>query len=411
VLEVGARVVNRRRDRCLAGEMVDDVHPCHGALNNFAVANVALREGQRVAVLAAQPVEVQLGPRARKAVEDGDMKSVGEEIVGKIASEEAGASGYETAPIVVRAALFAPVRHRARHTIRSPAGVLARLVKLVLDLVPGSVIDRSRRVPVVAPLLRRLLGAVSRPLHGRAIPIAHGPAEGLVLVFDDTSAVWASGKTESAVQDILERLVGPASVFFDIGANVGFFTLLGARLVGPAGTVVAFEPHAGNLERLRRNIELNAFSNVDVVAKAVSDASGSRVLDARHSATAALLPADETRTDEGLARVDTTSIDDFLALRRELEPDVVKIDAEGHEVEIVHGMLETLRLCRPVLVCEMHGRNRDFAAALETAGYLTSSVGSSSARLGRGGRTHVLAAPRGHPALKTMSEPPRRALG
>jgi FkbM family methyltransferase len=289
--------------------------------------------------------------------------------------------------------------------------VLARLVSLVLDLVPGAVIDRTRRIPVLAPVLRLVLGVVSGPLHGRVIPIAHGPAKGLVLLFDETSAVWASGKTELPVQYALERLVEPGAVFFDIGANVGFFTLLGARLVGPTGTVVAFEPHVENAERLRRNVELNSFSNVDVVARAVSDSSGARILDSRHSATAALVPADETGTVEGLARVEASSLDDFLAQRPELEPDLVKIDAEGHEVEIVRGMLQTLRLYSPLLVCEMHGRDRDFAAALETAGYLTTSVSRSSARLDRARPTHVLAAPRGHQALRTISEPRRSAAG
>jgi FkbM family methyltransferase len=266
--------------------------------------------------------------------------------------------------------------------------VLARLVKLVLDLVPGAVIDRTRRIPLLASVLRRGLGVVSGPLHGRVVPIAHGPAKGLLLVFDETSAVWASGKTEASLQRALERLLEPGSVFIDIGANVGFFTLLGARLVGPSGKVIAFEPHAENVQRLRRNVELNAFSNVEVIVKAVSDASGHRFLDARHPATAALLPANHSRPGDGLACVEATSLDDFLATRPDLDPDVLKIDAEGHEVEIVRGMLTLLRRRDVVLLCEMHGRDREFATALDTVEYVASSVPGSS-RL-----QHVIAAPR-----------------
>jgi FkbM family methyltransferase len=276
--------------------------------------------------------------------------------------------------------------------------VLARLVKLVLDLVPGGVIDRSRRIPVLAPALRRVLGAASRPLHGRVVPISHGPAKGLFLAFDETSAVWAPGKTELPVQHALERLVEPGSVFFDIGANVGFFTLLGARLVGPTGTVVAFEPHAENAERLRRNVELNSFSNVEIVAQAVSDVSGDRLLDARHAATAALLPADRAGSRDGLACVEATSLDDFLAARPDLEPDVVKIDAEGHEVEIARGMLDVLSRQHVVLLCEMHGRGLEFAGALATAGYRTAGL-DGTASASTASLAHVLAAPEGHRAL------------
>ena len=274
-----------------------------------------------------------------------------------------------------------------------------RLVSLVLDLVPGSVIDRSRRLPVLAPILRRVLVAASRPLHGRVVPIAHGPARGLLLAFDETSAVWASGKTELPVQHALERLVEPGSVFFDIGANVGFFTLLGARLVGSSGKVVAFEPHAENAERLRRNLELNSFEHVDVVVQAVSDVSGDRLLDARHPATAALMPADDPGPGDGLARVEVTSLDEFLATRRDLEPDVVKIDVEGHEVEIVRGMLETLGRRSLVLVCEMHGRDREFVQTLEGAGYRTVGLDGTVSTGGSASSGHVLATPEGHWAL------------
>lgn len=216
--------------------------------------------------------------------------------------------------------------------------------------------------------------------------------------------VWTSGKTESSVQEQLAHLVRPGSVFFDIGANIGFFTLLGARLVGPEGTVVAFEPHPENVAKLRRNIDLNAFANVVVVPKATSDMSGDRILDARHAATASLLERDEAAGNEGFVRVATTSIDDFLEQRPGLAPDVVKIDAEGHEVEIVDGMRETLRRSEPILVCEMHRRNREFVDAVEGAGYRTAMVGGLEMPPDAPSAAHVLAAPRGHPAL---AAPPR----
>ena len=244
---------------------------------------------------------------------------------------------------------------------------------------------------MLAPVLRRALGIASRPLHGRVVSIAHGPAKGLLLAFDETSAVWVSGRTELPVQHALERLVEPGAVFFDIGANVGFFTLLGARLVGPSGTVVAFEPHPENIEKLRQNVDLNSLSTVVVVPKGVSEATGDRILDARHTATASLVESDGDV--DGFVSVENTSLDDFLRARPDLKPDVVKIDAEGHEVEIVHGMQETFHGAQPILICEMHGRDREFADAIEAVGYLTAGVSGDTSS------THVIAAPAGHRAL------------
>jgi FkbM family methyltransferase len=64
--------------------------------------------------------------------------------------------------------------------------------------------------------------------------------------------------------------------FYDVGANVGFFTLIAARLVDPGGTVVAFEPLPENVAQLRRNVELNSFRHVVVVPAAVGGESGMR---------------------------------------------------------------------------------------------------------------------------------------
>jgi FkbM family methyltransferase len=273
--------------------------------------------------------------------------------------------------------------------------VLARVVKLALDSVPGPVVDKLRTIPVLAPLLRRVLGAVSRPLHGRAVAVGAGPAKGLLLTFDETSAVWASGKTELDVQEAFARLVRPGFILFDIGANIGFFTLLGARLVGPSGTVVAFEPHPENCKRLRRNVELNRFSNVVIVEQAVSDASGSRLLDTSNPATASLVDVGPYGA-EGLVRVEATSLDDYLEPQPRLGPDIVKIDAEGHEVEIVRGMGATLKRTTPVLICELHHRSEEFAAAVELVGYQIASLAGVDRIERPPPLGHVLAVPAGH---------------
>lgn len=61
---------------------------------------------------------------------------------------------------------------------------------------------------------------------------------------------------------------------FDIGANIGYYTLLAESLVGPEGRVFAFEPHPENYEKLKENIEVNGYTNCYLINKAVSDKSG-----------------------------------------------------------------------------------------------------------------------------------------
>src|SRR5204863_8297238 len=83
------------------------------------------------------------------------------------------------------------------------------------------------------------------------------------------------GSLEPPVQEPRRRLLAPGDVFYDIGASVGFCTLVGARLVGPRGRVVAFEPVPWCAHAVGRNIELNGFEHAQIREEAVGAAGGS----------------------------------------------------------------------------------------------------------------------------------------
>jgi FkbM family methyltransferase len=245
--------------------------------------------------------------------------------------------------------------------------VLDRVIYRLLGLAPSSLVERLRRAPRLALVVDRAVSVVSRPLQGKTVTIRSGEAAGLLFRVPRSSTVWLSGKVEAPVQAALRRALRPGDVFFDVGANLGFFTILGARLVGPSGKVVAFEPHPANVEALRANVDANLFENVVVVPEAVSAASGERLLHIRSAALAKLVEDDP---EPGSAeRVPATSIDDFVSTHPDLIPDVLKIDVEGHEVEVLSGMRKTLSQHSPVIVCEMHGRNASVQSSLAEFGY------------------------------------------
>jgi FkbM family methyltransferase len=199
-------------------------------------------------------------------------------------------------------------------------------------------------------------GAASRPLRWlvHRIPktavmrVLQGPLRGARWIAGASNAGCWLGSYEAEVQELLVSLVKPGSVVYDLGANAGFFTLLAARLVGPAGRVYAFEPLPANLELLRRHLELNRCANVTVVAAAVSDRDG-RARFGGAGSTARL-------EEEGAVEVATARIDTLIA-RGELAPaDLVKLDVEGAELAALEGMDGLLRDARPRLLIEFHGR-------------------------------------------------------
>ncbi len=85
---------------------------------------------------------------------------------------------------------------------------------------------------------------------------------------------YADGNNEWHVQEALAKYLRPGDVFYDIGANVGFLTVIGARLVGAGGHVIAFEPVPENAAAVRHNCALNGFGNVRIFEMAVADEVG-----------------------------------------------------------------------------------------------------------------------------------------
>jgi FkbM family methyltransferase len=151
----------------------------------------------------------------------------------------------------------------------------------------------------------------------------------------------------------------PGSAFLDIGANLGMFSLLAARLVGPSGTVVAFEPDPSTFESLARTIALNRLAHVRAYNVALSDhGRRARLLRARDGCAHSLLPEAPGRGGRycGDATVEVSTLDD-VATRCDLGAiSVVKIDVEGEEPRTVAGMLRTLeRASFPPVWCEVRG--------------------------------------------------------
>ena len=159
--------------------------------------------------------------------------------------------------------------------------------------------------------------------------IQRGPAAGLRIDATGSNAGYALGTSDPDEQGWLCRHLSPGDVLFDIGANIGFFTVLGARLVGDHGFVVAFEPVPENALQLKRNVQLNNFRHVMVVEAAISDELG--------TASFALPPgrrnaghlASETENGLPTTEVQSITIDYWLREFGVREPTVLKIDAEG----------------------------------------------------------------------------------
>ena len=260
--------------------------------------------------------------------------------------------------------------------------------------MPARVTESVQSLVARSHLARRMVRRLSASTRRGAFPIIDGPARGLLIDVAGSRPSYVLGTAEPEMQRCLQEHVRPGDVVLDLGANVGFFTLISAALVGSSGQVIAYEPVPTVAGALRHNVALNGLDNVHVVEAAVSDGAGQAQIATNASDQEASLV---NRRGGTTLDVRTVSVDDEVA-RLSVQPAFVKIDVEGAEDAVVRGMIRTLRVARPVVVCELHSFHHDLngpiPATLIEAGYDVSWLETDVEGAEERWAPHLVAVPR-----------------
>jgi len=181
------------------------------------------------------------------------------------------------------------------------------------------------------------------------VPILSGKLRGKKWIIDSGVHRYWLGTYELEKQDKFTQMVSPENIVFDIGANVGFYSLLASILVGDQGRVISFEPVKRNINYLRQHLAINKIENVTVMEAAVSDRDGLALFD----------PSPEASTghfsETGAERVQTVSIDNLIEHNQVPFPHVMKIDIEGAEILALIGAQNTINNAHPIIFLATHG--------------------------------------------------------
>jgi FkbM family methyltransferase len=253
----------------------------------------------------------------------------------------------------------------------------------------------------VEQLARLERGRAGRVISGGTYTIPFGAGHGLRIDAGSLSLSSAQaggvlrGLHETQVQEALRRCLAHGGSFVDIGAHVGYLTIIGARLVGSSGSVVAIEPVAENAAAVRSNAALNDFGNVRVIQAAASDRSGeSELITVADTLWTRLASVGDHPLESARSLVRTVALDDLLASGElSAPPDVVKIDVEGAELDVIEGMRGLLAHGRTSIVCELHGTNVEFAALMDDVGMVVTNLDGPEPIASAGENDHALAVP------------------
>lgn len=218
---------------------------------------------------------------------------------------------------------------------------------------------------------RLLVKAVREP---QTRTIAAGLGKGLQLrVLPSSPKSYWMGIHESEFQAAVERTVKPGMTVYDCGANIGYFSVVFARLVGPTGRVFAFEPGEENVASLRAAASLNVLPHLAVVPCAVwKETTTLRFATASHGGSVSdhIVGIFGGEAESSETEVKAVSLDDFVFRDGNPIPDVIKLDVEGAEADAVAGARRVLEQRRPTLLLEIHGDpGRGVWTALKARGY------------------------------------------
>lgn len=255
--------------------------------------------------------------------------------------------------------------------MRKPFLSLAAWAAKILPLSFKQALYRNKRL---ASIIRRGLNRAA-PNGIVEVKVAAGDLAGYSILLDmQIDKDYWLGTYEPDLQAAIRDLVPAGSVIYDVGANIGYVSLLFARATGAGGHVYAFEALPENAQRWTRNVELNGMAGrMHLFAGAVTDFAGPVHFLVHSSGGMGKVAGSAGREDayEADLILDGLSLDVFVFSQGNPPPQVVKMDIEGGEVLALPGMRRVLTEVRPLMLMELHGPASSQAAweALTAAGY------------------------------------------
>jgi FkbM family methyltransferase len=175
-----------------------------------------------------------------------------------------------------------------------------------------------------------------------------------------------SGTYEPHLTAVFERYCRPGMTVVDVGANLGYFSLLASKLVGPAGRVVALEPNSENCRLLLSSLRLNGTSNVDLLPVAADEAPGWAYYATHVGSNGGLVDDDNLLSRFGTV-VPTFRLDDLV----DRKVDFLKMDVEGAEGRVVHGATRIIEKDRPIVTTELKEEMLQRVSGRSVADYLS----------------------------------------
>ena len=264
-------------------------------------------------------------------------------------------------------ATLKPLRDRLVHglggTMPERGITYEELVQLLYPTLPDSLrheVDQAATGDLTrASTIRRMLGMIEHQEAPTAFSVQLGEEDavrctvgGIQLLADAADAAVTpglrSGEYEPHLTAVFERYVTPGMTVVDVGANLGYYSILASRLVGPSGRVVALEPNSENCRLLLSSLRLDKIANVELIPVAADTATGWAYYSTHVGSNGGLIDDGDLLRHPGVV-VPTFRLDDLV----DGPVGLLKMDTEGAEGRVVKGAMRLIERDRPVITTEL----------------------------------------------------------
>ena len=235
---------------------------------------------------------------------------------------------------------------------------ILKLASWSAHALPAPIKKGLYKIPILATFLRHSLNKAA-PQGIAEVVIAGGILEGMRMALDLQSEkdYWL-GTYEVDLQAAARHFIQPGMTVYDVGANIGYISLMAARLSGPHGKVFSFEALPSNIQRLEQNRALNRLEErISIQPAAVVNKSAPVAFFMHQSGAMGKAQGSAGREEEYQQKIEVNglSLDDFVYRQNQPLPALVKMDIEGGEGMALAGMTRILKEAPPIFLIELHG--------------------------------------------------------
>lgn len=175
---------------------------------------------------------------------------------------------------------------------------------------------------------------------------------------------------EPHITKLIKNILNENDVFLDIGANIGYFTMLASSIIKTNGKVIAFEPNPQNLQLIYSSMQQNKMHNIDIYPYAVSN--NKTILRFANVGSNGVVITEHAQDQKHFFFVQSVMLDTIL--KDEPCINLIKIDVEAHEPYALEGMKEIIKKHRPKILTEFHPWAMKFYNSGEPINYLESII-------------------------------------